>query len=453
MVIGLTCRKDMKGKYGISFYQEGYVLVRLMDDLSFFKKVLKHEICHLFGATHVNNRDSLMDRFLKGNHIKRLNREIILLHRDRDFRGTRFPLASHKLEKAAACYKEIAQTNEKLFPSHLSPIKKRRLRKWLSGEKPKNRQLAEIQEEFVRLEDVYLCLALMDIEMKKYPEAISECRKALRINPGLYEAYNLMGIAFRRNGEIDKAIKSYRAALDIQPSYQRIYYNLGIAYMKKGDEEQAVSAYREAIAGNRNFADAWNNLGYVYLERGNVEKAILHFKTAIDGNPYHPLAHSNLAEAFIREEEMDKALEEVQKALELNDELPGPHNILGRIYAQQGELEKAEKEYQTAISLDPSYYKGYYNLGNLHLKRKNINQARECFEKAIAINPGFAIAYAGLGDVFLLDRQIPASGEGITRGPGPGIQRCSRPREPEFHKDQAKGFSLCNYPGPKSTGE
>ncbi|NIM10461.1 MAG: hypothetical protein GTO45_00585, partial [Candidatus Aminicenantes bacterium] len=114
IVIGLTCRKDMKGKYGISFYQEGYVLVRLMDDLSFFKKVLKHEICHLFGATHVNNGDSLMDRFLKGNRIKRLNREIILLHRDRDFRGTRFPLVSHKLEKAAALYKEIAQTNEKL---------------------------------------------------------------------------------------------------------------------------------------------------------------------------------------------------------------------------------------------------------------------------------------------------------------------------------------------------
>jgi hypothetical protein len=65
IVIGLTCRKGLKGKYGISFYQEGYVLVRLMDDLSFFKKVLKHEICHLFGATHVNDGDSLMDRLRK----------------------------------------------------------------------------------------------------------------------------------------------------------------------------------------------------------------------------------------------------------------------------------------------------------------------------------------------------------------------------------------------------
>jgi hypothetical protein len=59
IVIGLTCGKGMKGKYGISFYQEGYVLVRLTDDLSFFKKVLKHEICHLFGATHVNDGDCL----------------------------------------------------------------------------------------------------------------------------------------------------------------------------------------------------------------------------------------------------------------------------------------------------------------------------------------------------------------------------------------------------------
>ncbi|MFC2140928.1 tetratricopeptide repeat protein [Acidobacteriota bacterium] len=415
IVIGLTCRKNLEGEGGISFYQDGYILVRWTDDPRFFKKLLKHEIYHIFGATHVNQRSSLMDRFLKGDKLDRLNREIILLNHDRDFKGARFPLDSHQMEKAAAIYREIAQLNENLFPNNLSSLEKRRLRKLLQDEKP-----VQIQKEFVRLGDVYLALAHLDIEMKKYPRAIRECQKALRINPRRYEAYNLMGIAYRRSGDIEKSIKNYSKALKINPSYQRIYYNLGIAYMKKGDTEKARSAFQETISVNPNFADAWNNLGYIYLEEGEIEKALHHFKTAVDCNPYHPLALSNLAEVFLEKGEFDQALQYAQQALTLNTQLPGAHSILGKIHVERGELEKAEKQYKTAISLDSSYYKGYYNLGNLYLKQKKINRARESFEKAIAINPGFAIAYAGLGDAYLVSNQSQkaeeAFQEAIKRG-------------------------------------
>ncbi|UCH97663.1 MAG: tetratricopeptide repeat protein, partial [Candidatus Aminicenantes bacterium] len=374
VVIGLTCQKGLKGEDGISFYHEGYVLVRWFDDLSFLKKVLKHEICHLFGATHVNDSDSLMDRFLRGDNINKINREIILLHRDRDFKGSRFPLAAHKMNRAAALYKEIAQINEKLIPNNLPPMKKRRLSIWLQAERVSGKQLVEVQKEYERLEDVYHCLALLYIELKEYPQAISLCRKALRINPQLYEAYNLMGIAFRRSGQIENAISSYHDALKINPSYQRIYYNLGIAYMKKGDKEQAISAYQKAIAGNPHLADAWNNLGYIYFEKGDIDRAVFHFKTAIACNPYHPLAHSNLAEFLMQKGETDLAMQTVKKALALNDQLPGPHNILGNILTRQGQLQEAEKEYKTAISLDSTYYKGYYNLGNLYKKQKKFSR-------------------------------------------------------------------------------
>jgi Tfp pilus assembly protein PilF len=382
IIIGLTCRENLEGEDGISFYQDSYILVRLNDDPRFFKKLLKHEIYHIFGATHVNQASSLMDRFLQGDKLDRLNREIILLNHNRDFKGALFPLASHHLDKAAAIYREIAQLNENLFPNNLSSLEKRRLRKFLQDVKLPNReQSAKIQKEFVRLEDVYLALALLYIEMKKYPRAIRECQKALRINPRRCKA------------------------LKINPSYQRIYYNLGIAYMKKGDTEKARSAFQETISVNPNFADAWNNLGYIYLEQGEIEKALHHFKTALECNPYHPLVLSNLAEVFMEKGEVDRAFQYVQHALALNAHQPGAHSILGKIHIERGELEKAEKQYKTAISLDPSYYKGYYNLGNLYLKQKKISQARESFEKAIAVNPGFAIAYAGLGDAYLLSNQ------------------------------------------------
>jgi tetratricopeptide (TPR) repeat protein len=402
ILIGITCRKNLEGEDGISFYQEGSVLIRFTGDPGFFRRVLIHEMAHLFGATHVDDSDSLMDRFLRGDHIKPPNREIIVLHHDRDFKGTRFPLDQSKLERVVTLYRQIARTNAKLLSSGLEPVKRKQLGTWLLSRSPSGLQLRAVQEGYKRLEDVYLGLALLSIEMIQYREAIAACHKALRINPQAYEAHNLMGIALRRSGEVDDAIQCYHNALEIKPSYRKIYYNLGIALMKKGEPDQAAAAYEKAIAANRYFADPWNNLGYIYLEKGELEKAIRCFRNAIEANPYHPLAHSNLAEALLRRGEVEAALSMVNRALTLNKNLPGPHNIRANIHDRQGEPGQAEIEYKAAASLDPSYYKAYYNLGYLYIKEKKYLKARQCFERVITLNPGFPPAYMGLGDTYLL---------------------------------------------------
>jgi len=409
IVIGVTCLKNLEGEDGLSFFQEGYVLVRYFSDKDFFRKVLVHEIYHLFGATHINDSTSIMDRFLKGSKLGDLNRELIMLHLERDFNGIGFPLKKEKMKKAVAIYNDIARYNEKLIPNDLNPFEKRRLSKWLDYENVSSSRLKELQKEYQRLEDVYLCLALLYIELKKYGVAIDQCRKALRIKPDLYEAYNLMGIAQRRMGEPARAIDSYKEALKINPAYCRIYYNLGIAYMKLGDMSRAESAYKKAVAGIPHLADAWNNLGFIYFEQGDLPKAKEYFQKAIIGNPSHPLAHSNLAEVLLQQGELDEAQKNAKRALALNCELPGPHNVMGKISMRQGLFRDAKKEFETAVEVDKSYHKGFYSLGCLYKKQKKYPLAVEYFEKAVEINPGFVAAYAGLGDVFLLRGQFAES--------------------------------------------
>jgi tetratricopeptide (TPR) repeat protein len=376
IVIGLTGKKSVTGKKGKSLYQEGYILVRLAKDPTALRQLLKHEICHLFGATHVNDPRSLMDERIRGTRIKALNSDIIKLHRDRGFNGARFPAPGSRLGELARLYLEIAAFNEK------QPLRRAALP-----------------------EDVYLNLALVYIEMKKYPEAIAQCKKALRINPRQDEAYNLTGIALRRGGQPGKALTQYRKALAINPSHPKIHYNMGIAYMKTGKVDQALKAYRKAVAKNRYFADAWNNLGYIYLKRGDEDQALRHFKSAIAAAPNHPGAHANLAEVLLRKGKLKAALQKAQTAIKLAPRQPGPQNIAGKVHARLGNSGKAENAYKTAITLDPSYAEGYYNLGNLYFRQKKFKEAAPFFEKAIAIKPGFAEAHAAMGDLFYLDGQ------------------------------------------------
>ncbi len=449
VIFGVTFQEDLKGEYGLAFYEEGYVLIRAVKDPALQKKILKHEICHLFGAAHVDDRNSLMDRFLRGNKLKEKNKRIIELHRERNFQGVDSPAPRQNREKLISLYTGIARENEKLPAGNFSPKKRKDLRHWLTGVKISKKKSAVVQEAYVRLENVYIYLALLYIGQKKYGETISRCNRALRINPQLYEAYNLMGIAFRRSGEIDKAIRHYHKALELDRSSGKIYYNLGIAYAKRGerssqplkggengrstfgqrnadsaayfpgktgnDFQPAASAYLKAIELNPNFAHPHNNLGYILLEQGDIEGAIARFREAISLNPYYGIARSNYANALLEQGQPEAAFAAVGKALELDPRLPGAHNILGMIYSQKGELEKAEQAYKKAISCDPVYYKGYYNLGNLYLNRGELKKAYNCFQKALTANPGFKAVYSALGDCYIMMGKFERAEEALKK--------------------------------------
>ncbi len=415
IVLGFTNQEGIQGSYGISLYQEAYILVRFLKDRTFLKKVLKHEICHLFGATHVDDKKDLMDRFLRGTELGQENKKIINLHMERNFKNIGFPLPREKFAKLIELYNKIALSNELLKNSKLPSDKRRQLRKKLNFLPSKESTLQTVQKAYSGLEDVYIYLVFIFIEMEKYDEALNTCEKVLRINPDLNEVYNLMGIASRRSGKINRAIQYYKKVLKSSPDYLKVYYNLGIAYMKRGDVDLAVSAYKKAIGLNPHFADPWNNLGYIDLEKGRLDQALEKFKKAIDLNPFFPLAYSNLAEGLLRKGQVDIAFEKVKKALTLDSRLPGPHNILGKIYSAKREFHKAEKEYKIAISLKPGYYKAYFNLGNICFKKSQLSQARKYFQKSIDISPRFGPGYAGLGDCFIIEGHLDQAERKLNR--------------------------------------
>jgi tetratricopeptide (TPR) repeat protein len=398
--LGFTAQKNLRGHSGISLYQEARILVRVSENRDYLLKVLAHELSHIFGAAHVDNPKSLMDRFLKGSRFDDLNRKIITLHHNRKFNTIRYPLPAEWFQYLVNLYQSIVQSNEKLKTSKLPGYRKDQLRKQLNSKQEIDSETLQIA--FRRLDDVYIYQTFLFIEMERYDDALNACQKVLKIKPGLTEAYNLMGIASRRKGDFDGAIRFYQQVLKENPCYPKVNYNLGIALAKKGEMEKAISFYRKSIRCNDNFAAPWNNLGYIALEQGKINFAVKYFQKAISINPYHPLAHSNLAEAYLRKKMIPESRKEVKKALDLDSTFPGPHNVQGNIFSELGDLIKAEIAYRRAISRQSTYYKAYYNLGNLWFKKKSYVQAVSFFQKSVQINPGFGMGYAGLGDCYLL---------------------------------------------------
>ena len=88
---------------------------------------------------------------------------------------------------------------------------------------------------------------------------------------------------------------------------------------------------------------------------------------------------------------------------------------LTRIVERKGQLDEAKKSYQMILEIDPSYSKATHRLGVIAAQREDIDLAIELLLSAEKITPNSANLLADLGYVLLLDRQLTAAEEYLSR--------------------------------------
>ena len=98
--------------------------------------------------------------------------------------------------------------------------------------------------------------------MGKLKQAISECRKAIKIDPDFGNPYNDIGAYYLQMGELDKAIpwleKAKQAKRYENPEFA--YCNLGKIYEIKGLWPLAYEEYKQALLLRNDYAPAREGL-------------------------------------------------------------------------------------------------------------------------------------------------------------------------------------------------
>ena len=96
------------------------------------------------------------------------------------------------------------------------------------------------------------------------------------------EAYDNLGIAYSNKGMLDEAISECKKALTINPNFAKAHTNLGNAYGEKGMLDEAISVGKKALTINPNLSGVHNNLAVDYYSKGNYRLAIFHCDKAIE---------------------------------------------------------------------------------------------------------------------------------------------------------------------------
>ena len=91
--------------------------------------------------------------------------------------------------------------------------------------------------------------ALMLLHLNRYDEAQEPAEAAVRADPNLAEAHDLLGGLLARRAQLDQAASQYREAVRIRPDFSRAQLDLGLVLSAQGDLNGAAEHLRKAADG------------------------------------------------------------------------------------------------------------------------------------------------------------------------------------------------------------
>jgi len=86
---------------------------------------------------------------------------------------------------------------------------------------------------------LFLARALATGEAGLLDRALLRFEQAAAVDPAYVPAFNGMGAAYKRKGDLARAIAAWEKALSIDPDAGNALYNLGVAYLEQGDKAKA----------------------------------------------------------------------------------------------------------------------------------------------------------------------------------------------------------------------
>jgi len=165
-----------------------------------------------------------------------------------------------------------------------------------------------------------LSLGMAYMRVERYPEAESEFKKALEVDPAFekkFDAYNDLGICYIAMGRNSDAVVMLKTALSIAPADIDAYANLGLAYNRSGQYAESAAVLRDAVRLSPGNVLARENLASSLLMLGQNSDAVREMERAFGLSPMDFERGYRLAVMYVRAGMRDRALAQTRAIIPL----------------------------------------------------------------------------------------------------------------------------------------
>ena len=225
------------------------------------------------------------------------------------------------------------------------------------------------------------------IDKGEYNKAIAILKDILETKPESACIRTLMGNAYVKMKENEKALELYKEAIKKNPQYLKAYDTLAVFQLKAGQKQEALRSLEEAAKISPLNANRQIMIGDLALESsGDMEKAHWAFKVAMRLDPEMA---NDVAEIYMKNGNDEEAEMLFRTVLKHKVKIH-VYNRLGIALRHQNKWHEAITEYQKALKIEPENDIIFYNMGLAYLDGHEEVEAIKLFKKALKINPDFA---------------------------------------------------------------
>jgi tetratricopeptide (TPR) repeat protein len=205
--------------------------------------------------------------------------------------------------------------------------------------------------------------------------------------------FNLANYYFGQQ-ELEQAVEHYKKATELAPTYSPAYNILGYAYRQQGnyvDAEQAFKKYIELIPKDPNPYDSYAEL---LLKMGRFDDSLVQYHKALSIDPYFIPSHFGIAADEMYLGKPREATAELQRMAEQarNDgERRTAFFCMAVVAADRGKMDQAlqamDKEYEVAEKKNDvaSMAADLQAKGNILVEIPNYDEAKRQFDRSLQI--------------------------------------------------------------------
>lgn len=228
-------------------------------------------------------------------------------------------------------------------------------------------------------------------------------RQATDKDPGLTKAWENLGWAQYKLGNIDEAVRIWNIILKVEPRRVDLLNAVGSTHMEKDRWTESMAAFEESLAIESEQRTIQLRLARGYEALHDWEHAIKLYQNMLRKQPKDVDVIQRLAAVYQQAERTAKAISLLQTHVK---ELPELAYRLASLYAQQGDTHyhqnqysAAETLYRKAHLLEPKNPRYLINLGWVYRNQQALKRAMSLWQQALALDATNASLTRHIGDI------------------------------------------------------